>query len=59
MNFKHTGLFPEQAARTWDFIRQMVASRGGLSAVQRAEPVRLHRGGHLGRCCRRRCLSAM
>ena len=26
MNFKHTGLFPEQAAN-WDFIRQMVASR--------------------------------
>ena len=27
MNFKHTGLFPEQAAN-WDFARQMIRSAG-------------------------------
>ena len=27
MNFKHTGVFPEQAAN-WDFIREKVASAG-------------------------------
>ena len=28
MNFKHTGVFPEQAAN-WDYIRQMIAKRNG------------------------------
>ena len=33
MNFKHTGLFPEQAAN-WDFIRERVASRAGKKPVR-------------------------
>ena len=33
MNFKHTGVFPEQAAN-WDFIRERVASRAGHRPVR-------------------------
>ena len=33
MNFKHTGVFPEQAAN-WDFIRERVASRAGKKPVR-------------------------
>ena len=33
MNFKHTGVFPEQAAN-WDFIREKVASRAGKKPVR-------------------------
>ena len=32
MNFKHTGVFPEQAAN-WDFIREKVASEIGRAHV--------------------------
>ena len=32
MNFKHTGVFPEQAAN-WDFIREKVASAGRPTRV--------------------------
>ena len=51
MNFKHTGVFPEQAAN-WDFIRDKVASAG--------RPVRVlnlfaYSGGrNVGGGCRRR-----
>ena len=40
MNFKHTGVFPEQAAN-WDFIDDADPPR--WAARQRAEPVCLHR----------------
>ena len=33
MNFKHTGVFPEQAAN-WDFIREKVASQAGKRPVR-------------------------
>ena len=33
MSFKHTGVFPEQAAN-WDFIREKVASRAGKKPVR-------------------------
>ena len=33
MNFKHTGVFPEQAAN-WDFIREKVASRASRKPVR-------------------------
>lgn len=33
MNFKHTGVFPEQAAN-WDFIRERVASAAGRRPVR-------------------------
>ena len=45
MNFKHTGLFPEQAAN-WDFAQEQIAQR--RAADQGAEPVRLHRRRHGG-----------
>ena len=47
MNFKHTGLFPEQAAN-WDFAQEQIAQR--RAAHQCAEPVRLHRRRD-GRLC--------
>ncbi len=43
MNFKHTGLFPEQAVN-WDFAMDMI--RRACLSHPRAEPVCLHRGGH-------------
>ena len=51
MSFKHTGVFPEQAAN-WDFITRQVARR--KRAGQRAQPVCLHRRGYPGCCCGRR-----
>ena len=45
MNFKHTGLFPEQAAN-WDFAMEQI--RTGGTAHPGAESVRLHRRGHGG-----------
>ena len=45
MNFKHTGLFPEQAAN-WDFAQEQIRNAGRPD--QGAEPVRLHRRGHGG-----------
>ena len=47
MNFKHTGLFPEQAAN-WDFAMEQIRQR--RAADQGAEPVRLHRRRD-GRLC--------
>ena len=44
MNFKHTGLFPEQAVN-WDFAMEDPERR---AAHPGAEPVRLHRRGHGG-----------
>ena len=41
MNFKHTGVFPEQAAN-WDFMRWRRSERAGRPD-QRAEPLCLHR----------------
>lgn len=51
MNFKHTGVFPEQAAN-WDFIRMTDPPRG--AARQRAEPVCLHRRRDTRSRCGRR-----
>ena len=48
MNFKHTGVFPEQAAN-WDFIREKVAA--ALSCPG-AESVRLFRRRNPGGGCR-------
>ena len=45
MNFKHTGLFPEQAAN-WDFAMEQIRNAG--RPIQRAEPLCLHRRGHCG-----------
>ena len=39
MNFKHTGVFPEQAAN-WDFMMEQI--RSGRPAHPRSEPLRLH-----------------
>ena len=47
MNFKHTGVFPEQAAN-WDFIMETI--RGGRAAHQRAEPLCLHGRRDAGLC---------
>ena len=56
MNFKHTGLFPEQAAN-WDFIRQMVASRVAYQPCNVLNLFAYTWGGNLGRCRRWRiCL---
>ena len=40
MNFKHTGLFPEQAAN-WDFAMEQIRQAG--RPISRAESLRLHR----------------
>ena len=46
MNFKHTGLFPEQAAN-WDWAREQHPAPPGRPIIG-AQPVRLHRRGHGG-----------
>ena len=51
MNFKHTGVFPEQAAN-WDFIDDQIRRAG--RPVQRAEPVCLHRRRDTRSRCGRR-----
>ena len=47
MNFKHTGLFPEQAVN-WDFAMEKI--RSCRPAHPGAEPVRLYRRRHGGLC---------
>ena len=46
MNFKHTGLFPEQAAN-WDFAQEQIRRAGG-TAHPGAQSVRLHRRSYAG-----------